>query len=554
MSIEVQKQIKDNSSDVRGYFDDLYKWTAQKKKEETRRERASPDGSLPKQFVPPPRGSVEPEEKPKKQKQKDNNDEVKNDPTKKRDVTPMPKYYSSWDQYNVDSELERLDEEARLDDLDRKEEAEKLYDEKMDRLRTSNAKPGMKIRIRRAQRRASPVDNATSKKEEANQYFQAGRFKDAMVAYTVALDYLESYEPLEEGQEAKTPDDDGVGDISEALLLKANLYANRAAACMKLESYLDVVDDCSDALRCSPGHLKASFRRGTANSKLKRWGRAAKDLEVVCAADPSDKKAATELRYVKRMLAEDAKELRRHAQRIMCDPTREPKMPTRRLVVSAGQGKSPVDADQCEAAIGSAAPAPIPAEKAPSAKVAQEAEDVVDTAKSAALLEAALAEKRAAKPKYIPRSVQLQKGPSKASKSQAPQATMNFYAFETAWERPRCSVADRIKLLRKVGPEALPGVLRESLSSELVASITATLHAHLQAEGEQESAWTFRVITSLTQAQRFDVSLRCLSEEERCTCEAVIAALEGHGCDPAGVDKLRTAFARPAAITLDDCD
>lgn len=553
MSIEVQKQIKDNSQDLQSYFADLYSWTEQKGKEERRRERG-PDGRLPKQFVPPPRGSVEAEEKPKPKPKKEEKKEA--DPAKKRDITAMPKYYNSWDQYNVDAELERLDDDTRTEELERKQERERLYDEEGDRLRTSDAKPNVKIRIRRAQRRASPVDNATSKKEEANQYFQTGRFKDAMIAYTMAIDYLESYQPPEEGEELKPVDEDGMGDISEALALKANLFANRAAALLKLEQYIDVVEDCTEALRCVPGHLKALFRRGTSNSKLKRWGRAGKDLEKVCAADPDDKKAATELRYVKRMLAEDAKELRRHAQKVICDPTREPKMPSRRLVVSDGRGKTPLAEDQCEASLGSAAPAPMPASKAPSAKVVtEEPEAGAQTATSAALAEAARAERRAAKPKYVPRSVQLQKAPSKASKSQVgSQATMNFYAFETAWDRPRASVEDRVKLLRKVGADNLSGVLRESLSSELVASIMSTLHAHLEAEGEKEASWTFRVVTSLTQAQRFDLSLRCLSEEERCTCEAVIAALQDHGAEQAGIEKLKSSFARPAAILLDDCD
>merc|ERR1719324_1021907 len=91
--------------------------------------------------------------------------------------------------------------------------------------------------------------------------------------------------------------------------------------------------DCDEALRFVPNHHKATLRRGFALAKAKRWSMAARDLEIAVANDPQDKKAAAELQMVRRNLAEQAKEVRAHASAIICDTTRTPTMPTRRLTV-----------------------------------------------------------------------------------------------------------------------------------------------------------------------------------------------------------------------------
>jgi hypothetical protein len=60
MSVDIQKQIRDNANDASAFFKDLYEWTEDMNLAEKRRG----GGGTAKSFVPPPRGKVE--EEPKK--------------------------------------------------------------------------------------------------------------------------------------------------------------------------------------------------------------------------------------------------------------------------------------------------------------------------------------------------------------------------------------------------------------------------------------------------------------------------------------------------------
>jgi hypothetical protein len=57
MSIDIQKQIRDNANDASAFFKDLYEWTEDMNLAEKRRDA----GGAAKSFVPPPRGKVEQE-------------------------------------------------------------------------------------------------------------------------------------------------------------------------------------------------------------------------------------------------------------------------------------------------------------------------------------------------------------------------------------------------------------------------------------------------------------------------------------------------------------
>jgi len=355
MSIGIQKQIKDNSRNVSEYFSDLVKWEEEEDKREKRRQ-AKIKGIRPDtvtKVLPPPRGS---------EGKEDVKDERSEDAIA-RDKLPMPHYYHNWDQYDPDKEVDALDEQEedvqKQQRRQRQAQTDRILDEVSwkgdgDRVRTTKARPRVKVNIRARGRRPAPVDLAKPKKEEANNYFAQGRFKEAMVAYSSALDYLEKYEPPASGSEEKAissnfeepheaargPSEssgvgpasasaDGAGQETEALELKVTLLANRAQALIKIEEWQEAVFDCTEALRFNPQHHKAILRRGFALAKQKRWSAAARDLAIAVANDPQDRKAAAELQMAKRNLAEQAKEVRAHAKAIMCDSTREPTMPTK---------------------------------------------------------------------------------------------------------------------------------------------------------------------------------------------------------------------------------
>jgi len=302
-------------------------------------------------------------------------------------------------------------------------------------------------------------------------------------------------------------------------------------------------------------HHKAILRRGFALAKQKRWSAAAKDLERAVANDPQDRKAAAELQMARRNLAEQAKEVRAHAKAIMCDTTREPTMPTRRLTVKVRRlGDTFENAHVAEgfaASSSAASPAAPPAVCQPQPRGARGensrlAVDLKDDSLHSALSSASgsAASGRAgdsapARQPYVPRSVRIRgRAPAQASSaasksspvgpSSAPEAgpAMNFYSFEAQWTRHRRNLAERAALLRRIGAAALPTLFRESLDAELVGSIISVLSSEVRGESEGAIPFASAVMASLSRTQRFQVSLECLSSEEKIVCQEVLLALE----------------------------
>lgn len=513
MSIEIQKQIKDNATSVSDFFSDLYKWTEDQVKEERRREirkTARQVGIDEAQKLI----AAKPAERDAAEQINDAHvDGERSDPIK-RDNAPIAQYYHDWDRYDPEAEVGRIEEEAfqsqRAEREARQAEKDRILDEMAlkpngDRTRTSAAKPRVKVSVRRSGRKVAPVDLAAPRKDEANRLFGAGRYREAIAAYTAAIDCLDKYQPAEAGSNlGDRIHEDGAGE-KEAIALKVALLANRALACLKLEDWRECVLDASEALRFEPMHHKAMLRRGFALARMKRWGPAAKDLEQAVSADPEDKKANAELQMVRRMLTEQAKDARAHAKCVICDSTRAPSMPTRKLVVKVLQAKplKPIkpakEADMPVCATEEAGDVPAPpcpsSASAPSART------------------------------YVPRSVRMRgRHPAEVGSDhgQGAKKPMSFYQFEAQWARSR--PLDRASLLRRLGAASLPALFRESLDSELLASILEALEVDL-AEGHSQNQFAVEVLGSLSRTPRFELSLQSLTAPERKQLDEVLAKL-----------------------------
>jgi len=571
MSIEIQKQIKDNSRSVSEYFKDLVTWEEEQEKGETRRD-AMKKGIRPNTVqkpLPAPRGSEQTDETGSRSEESIARDKLK-----------MPQYYNDWEHYDAEEEADKLDlkeEDAlRRKKKERQAEKDQILDEMAwtgdgDRVRTSKARPRVKVSVRVKGRPPAPIDLAKPKKEEANNYFAQGRYKEAMIAYSVALDYLEKYEPPGERSEeaagengdSQTQKEDGAGQETEALELKVVLLANRAQALIKIEEWREAIEDCCEALRFDPTHHKAILRRGFALAKQKRWAAAAKDLESAVAKDPQDRKAAAELAMARRNLAEQAKEVRAHAKTIVCDTTRESTMPTRTLKVGVRRPGGAVEtAKAAGASAASAASTAFQPQPRGARGEARAPVDLDDDAPPAVASAGSAAAAPRVKQPYVPRSVRIRgrqpvpeagsAAPQQpAASSSAPDAApaINFYTFESQWMRQRNKPKDRAALLRRMGAANLPALFRESLDAELVGSIISVLSAELSADSEGAVAFASSVMGSLSRTQRFEASLEALSAEERSSCEDVFLALERQpaSCSE-DVTALRRAFEPPAPL------
>lgn len=598
MSVELQKQIKDNSTDVSSYFTDLYNWTEESGKEERRRNlrreaRVAEAKGLSAHTVlnnDLKQRAVQQEAKPAETEAKEE--------AIKRDKIPMPQYYSNWDQFDADAATEKLDEESeqqqRAERKARQAGKDSILDELAlrpdgDRQRTTTARPRVKLSVRRSGRRPAPVDIAAPKKDEANRLFTAGRLREAVAEYSKALECLDKYEPpcattrtngSSEGKGAdgtSTVGDHGqagdcAGDETEAITLKVALLANRAQALLKMEEWKEVVADCTEALCFNPDHRKATWRRGFAYARLRRWSLAARDLERAVGWDPSDNKAAAELKMTRRMIAEQAKEARQHARNVMQDPTRSMTMPTRRLTVQVKSDKPrapsrPNGGQSLETT--SAMPEERENLAAPSAGIASSSSSTNNRGTAGS----------DRKP-YVPRSVRLrgwQRQPpgqaesveaevhanstanmaataaaagSSASSTASPATAMSFYTFEAQWGRLRHRPSDRVALLRRVGPRTLPTLFRESLDSELVASIVdALLVGQLPGTEAKDHHFAAEVLDALGKTPRFELSLRGLSADERARCNQLVTELERQGAHGGeAVGRLSQLFAAPQPL------
>jgi len=316
------------------------------------------------------------------------------------------------------------------------------------------------------------LDIARDLKEEANQYFAASKWFDAIEHYTKALAYAE---PLAEA--ALSPDEDHPVE-PEAVSFASVLYSNRALAHLKRAEHRHAVDDCDKALALEPGAVKALFRRGTALAKMKRWEHAKADLAQVVEKSPEDKKARGELDYVTRMFTAELERRRERAAKLIADKGRKPKLALRRLPITVATAAAPD------------APAEAPA-----------AAEVPKT-----------------RPKYVPKSVRMAKGGVPGA-TRSGGGGSNFYTFERSWNKDSDSTS-RLALLQMhagMRAERLPDLFRESLSAELIASVVKTLGA------ANDDGFAACVLRELPRTKRFEVSVGLLGAAERADLDALLA-------------------------------
>lgn len=95
------------------------------------------------------------------------------------------------------------------------------------------------------------------KKEKGNEFFNAGKFRDAQAVYTEAL----AIDPRNK-------------DIN------SKLYYNRALVNLKLGNVNDAIKDCSFALEANNAYLKALLLRARCQNDMKNFEECVKDYEA----------------------------------------------------------------------------------------------------------------------------------------------------------------------------------------------------------------------------------------------------------------------------------
>ncbi|XP_068224188.1 RNA polymerase II-associated protein 3-like isoform X2 [Palaemon carinicauda] len=254
-SIELQKDIKDNSLEVQDFIADIRKWEKEVKEKETlANERESETTS---KDWPPVRCKKSDGSTVKLVTDSGKRKEKK-EPNKSKKEKISSYDYAAWDKFDVDKALESSSSE------DEKEVPPK------------SPKPQIIEKSSSASYKA-PTQNqkerAVKLKDEGNKHYSNNRLEDAVAKYTQGM-ALDPTNPI--------------------------LPANRAMAYIKLEKFEAAELDCSRCLKLDSNYIKAYLRRGTSRLKLGKIQQSAEDFRKVLELEPWNKDAKKELENIEK--------------------------------------------------------------------------------------------------------------------------------------------------------------------------------------------------------------------------------------------------------------
>eukprot|EP00933_Yihiella_yeosuensis_P034588 TRINITY_DN28069_c0_g1_i1.p1 TRINITY_DN28069_c0_g1~~TRINITY_DN28069_c0_g1_i1.p1 ORF type:complete len:564 (-),score=119.53 TRINITY_DN28069_c0_g1_i1:268-1920(-) len=128
---------------------------------------------------------------------------------------------------------------------------------------------------------SGPEKKAIEARDNGNKLVRFEEFEKAIEAYSVGLTFA-----------ANDP------------ALAVPLLANRALALMKLERWIEVLNDCDEALAMDPQHKKALYRRGKALMCLGRYQEAAETLRELSTLQPGTDEFRAELKAAESAVAQ----------------------------------------------------------------------------------------------------------------------------------------------------------------------------------------------------------------------------------------------------------
>lgn len=176
--------------------------------------------------------------------------------------------FRAWDRYDVEAELQRIDEAERKD-VERKsaEIAEKqaAIEERRKRAEQSRKQMGLPEGLD-----SMPLNQrlffADREREKGNECFRANEFEEALRLYSRCVMLM----PLQHNDPRP--------------------YANRAMAFLKLERWADAERDCDMALEVDSSFTKAYIRRGMARHRRGKYLDAIDDFEEALQHEPQNTK------------------------------------------------------------------------------------------------------------------------------------------------------------------------------------------------------------------------------------------------------------------------
>ncbi|KAF5300747.1 hypothetical protein FQA39_LY10992 [Lamprigera yunnana] len=155
--------------------------------------------------------------------------------------------YESWDKYDPDTEILKLDLQE-----------EKIKNEAL--IKQDKLKKTKTVRFSNFATEAEAIYEANSEKERGNECFKAGEYKNALQHYTYSI----QCKPLAVG------------------------YTNRAIVYIKLKKYPLAINDCREALKLDPKSFKAYLRLAQSYEAIKEYTDALENIKIAITIDPNN--------------------------------------------------------------------------------------------------------------------------------------------------------------------------------------------------------------------------------------------------------------------------
>ncbi|XP_015874894.3 uncharacterized protein LOC107411756 isoform X1 [Ziziphus jujuba] len=320
------------------------------------------------------------------------------------------------------------------------------------------------------------LPDAASEKELGNEYFKQKKFKEAIDCYSRSI----------------------------ALSPTAVAFANRAMAYLKIKSYQEAENDCTEALNLDDRYIKAYSRRATARKELGKLKECLEDAEFAMRLEPHNqeiKKQYSEAKslYEKNILQKASVALENTVQKFQKVGKSDAKV--------NGQGTHPVSVQEIQE--GRTSDAKVNGHPIQPVSIATQSTEI------------AAAQDRSKQRNHVTRKQELQTSvqeiASRAASRAKIEAAKNItppksaYQFEVSWRGISGDPALQASLLKAVPPSELPQIFKNALTVPILVDIVKCVATFFGEE--MDLAVSF--LENLTKVSRFDVLMMCLTSTYR---------------------------------------
>jgi len=334
-------------------------------------------------------------------------------------------------------------------------------------------------------------DNASAalrEKDKGNEYFNQGKFSEAVARYTRAIN-LDPTNPI--------------------------LPANRAMANLKLRNFNEAEIDCTKAITLDPQYVKAYQRRGVARQFLKLYDDAIKDFQIVLKAEPSNKQATDELQKTQKLKNQESQPPKQ-------PQTKAPTPSNTSTATSVTQSTKPTPPPITPQVAKHPASVQLPVQSEPTIphKRLTITEVDEDDAKSA---EPVITPTTSSTPSTISSTPVVKPSIVISAPTQAPRTA---FEFDRVWHS--LSGAKDLSLLaqyiRLSNPSTFPVLFKDSMSSDAFFGILNVIEQYFIPEKDFSTALS--LLDNMRKVGRFDMLVMFMSDAEKKVLSHIFVELE----------------------------